>query len=86
MMSHCLVLMVWLWLLILDSLLDCFPSNVLLCTLYHNMFQHSQVHAWKFLSLIQSFNESSMYYTIVGVGLTLVVKIIYWSKIMNYRL
>lgn len=22
---------------------------VLLCPLYHNMFQHSQVHAWKFL-------------------------------------
>ena len=42
MMSHCLVLMVWLWLLKLDSLLDCCPSNVLL-------FQHSQVHAWKFL-------------------------------------
>ena len=42
MMSHCLVLMVWLWLLKLDSLLDCCPSNVLL-------FQHSQVQAWKFL-------------------------------------
>ena len=78
MMSHCLVLMVWLWLLKLDSLLDCCPSNVLL-------FQHSQVHAWKFLWLFQSFNESSMYYIIVGVGLILVVKVIYWSKIMIHR-